>query len=77
MNKLEKAKEIIKENIEDARHGIFDSRNTAGDYMSNLYSDSELQIDICYSYGYYEVFGLSYDEFKELEDYYYSLKPLI
>lgn len=74
MNKLEKAKEIVKENFENARYGIFDSRNTVGDYISNLYNDGELQIDICYPYRYYEVFGLSCDEFEELEAYYNSLE---
>ena len=73
MNKLEKAKEIIKDNIESADCGIFDSRNIVGDSMSNVYRGDGLVIDICYNYSYFEVFGLSASEFDELEDYYYEL----
>lgn len=75
MNRLEKAKEIIRENINDARCGIFDTRNIAGDRMSTIYDeDYDLQIDICYRWEYFEVFGLSDDEFNELEEFYYKLK---
>lgn len=68
MTKLEKAKEIIKENYVPC--GIFCSRNIAGDPMNTIYDDGELQIDICYYYEYFEVFGLSDDEFTVLEKYY-------
>lgn len=71
--KLDKAKEIIKDNIEDASCGIFDSRNIAGDEMDNIYEDNELTIDICYDWEYFEVFGLSDLEFAELVSYYYEL----
>ncbi len=73
MTKLEKAKQIIKENFDDARLGIYDSRNWAGDPMDNIYDDDELQIDICYYYSYFEVFGLSETEFQELRKFYNSL----
>jgi len=75
MNKLEKAKEIIRENIADARCGLFDSRNNVGDRMDNLYYDTDegLIIDICYGWAYFEVFGLSYEDFDELHKYYDSL----
>lgn len=76
MSKLEKAKEIIKENIEDARHGIFDSRNFVGDPMSNIYNEDGLTIDICYHYEYFEVFGLNAGEFNKLRDYYEKLREV-
>lgn len=71
--RLDKAKEIIKDNIGDANCGIFDSRNLVGDKMDNIYEDNELTIDICYDWEYFEVFGLSDLEFSELESYYYEL----
>lgn len=74
MNKLQKAKEIIKENLDDARCGIFDCRNVVGDSMSTLYDEDGLTIDICYDYEYFEVFGLSDAEYKELEKYYMEMK---
>ncbi len=74
MNKLEIAKRIIKENIEDARCGIFDTRNIAGDTMETLYDSDNLTIDICYFWMYFEVFGLTKEEFEILERYYNSLQ---
>ena len=73
MTKLEKAKEVIKDNYKYARCGIFDTRNIVGDDMSNIYEDEELTIDICYPYEYFEVFGLSKDEFNELAMFYEDL----
>lgn len=70
MSRLEKAKEIIEKNIEDARYGIFNTRNIVGDRMTSLYDDGDLQIDICYDWGYFEVFGLSDEEFEQLEEFY-------
>ena len=66
MTKLEKAKEIIKEHLEDATCGIFDSRNLVGDWMTNIYNNNGLAIDICYNYSYFEVFGLSKDDYRHI-----------
>ena len=74
MNNLEKAKEVIKEHYEEADCGIFNTRNWAGDIMTTVYDEDGLTIDICYNWSYYEVFGLSEDEFKELSVYYNSLE---
>lgn len=72
MNKLEKAKEIIKENYVDG--GLYFVRNICGDPMKKLYEDSNIRIDICKYYEYFEVFGLDKKEQKELTNYYNSLK---
>lgn len=74
MNILEKAKEIVKKYYNDADCGIFDSRNILGDDMITIYKDEGLKIDICYNDAYFEVFGLTNKEFKELEKYYDSLE---
>lgn len=73
MDKLEIAKRIIKENIDDARCGIFNTRNLVGDTMETLYDSDDLTIDICYFWMYFEVFGLTEEKFKILERYYNSL----
>ena len=73
MNNLEKAKEVIKEHYEWAGCGIFSTRNCAGDIMTTIYNENGLTIDICYYWSYFEVFGLSEDEFIELTIYYHSL----
>ena len=74
MAKLETAKDIVKKNFDDARCGIFDTRNWAGDLMTTIYDDGELTIDICYDYAYFEVFGLTDEEFEELSDYYHEMR---
>lgn len=74
MNNLEKAKEVIKEHYEEADCGIFNTRNWAGDIMTTVYDEDGLTIDICYNWSYFEVFGLSKNEFMELSIYYNSLE---
>ena len=71
--KVKKVKEVIKEHISSARCGIFDCGNIVGDGMTNIYDDGDVQIDICYSWEYFEVFGLTDEEFSEVEKYYEKL----
>jgi len=71
--KLEIAKEVIKENYEGGDCGLYNCRNLAGDEMETIYSDPILTIDICYDWSYFEVFGLSDEEFKELGCFYKGL----
>lgn len=74
MSNLDKAKEIIKTFYKIAKCGIFNTPNTAGDYMETIYEGEGLTIDICYYYSYFEVFGLTNVEFEELKKYYDSLE---
>ena len=74
MNKLEKAKEIIKENFSLYDCGLFNTRNMAGDVMSTIYDEDGLTIDVCYYWDYFEVFGLTYEEFAELKKFYANLQ---
>lgn len=73
MTKLERAKNIIKDNIEDASCGLFDCGNLVGDDMVLLNDDADLIVKICYDYEYFEVFGLSDSEFEKLKEYYDDL----
>lgn len=73
MTKLDIAKKIVKENYTSAKCGIFDCYNTAGDKMTVLYHKGGLEILICYDWMYFEVIGLSDDEFYELAKYYFEL----
>lgn len=73
MTKIDIAKKIIKEHIRNANCGIFNTRNIVGDEMTELYHRDGLKIDICYGYGYFEVFGLSDKEFDKLVSYYKSI----
>ena len=73
MNKLEKAKEIIKANINRGGLGIFDSRNNLGAFIKTIFSQGGLTINICEYWQYFEVFGLTDREFRELGRYYDEL----
>lgn len=70
---VEKVKAVIADNIEDALYGIFDCRNIVGDPMETIYDEDEVSIDICRHYRYFEVFGLSEQEFGEVESFYEDL----
>lgn len=70
---LEMAKEVIKQNIDSGSLGIYNTRNDSGDHMFSLYEEDGLEINICYYYEYFEVIGLSDEEFNELTEYYESL----
>lgn len=70
---LTAAKEIIAANIKDAKYGIYDCGNFAGDTMNELYNNGEIKIAICFGWGYFEVFGLNDQEFSELKEYYNNI----
>lgn len=74
---LEPIKKIIKDNIENGDCGIYNTRSLAGDSMTNLYNENGVQIDICEDYAYFEIFGLTDEEFEEIENFYESIGCLI
>ena len=67
---LKKVKQIIKQNIEDYDCGIFDTKNVAGDNMHNIFTGKYFTLDGCHYWSYYELFGTTEEEFKEIEVYY-------
>ena len=71
--KVEEVKAVIANNIEDAMYGIFDCRNIVGDPMTTLCEDDGVRVDICYKYEYFEIFGLTDEEFAEVESFYTHL----
>jgi len=71
---LEIVKKIIKENIKDYRCGIYDTRNIVGDIMFTKFEGKYFTLDCCYNYSYYELFGTTDEEFKEVKKYYNSIK---
>jgi len=73
MTKLETAKKIIEENYYYAKCGIFNCRSLVNDPIALIYNDDGLDIYLCYHWGYFEVFGLTNSEFRELEHFYNKL----
>jgi len=74
MSKIEIAQIVISKYINDAPHGIFNTRNLVGDDMTTICREDGLQIDICYDWAYFEVFGLTKEEFAELKSWYNIIK---
>lgn len=72
--RLAKAREIIKENFSSYDCGLFNSRNLVGDPMGTIYDEDGLTIDVCDYYSYFEVFGLTDEEFEELKSFYKGLQ---
>lgn len=71
---LDTAKKVIKEHYKDYNCGIFNTPNIVGDHMATIYEDDSIEILGCYYYSYFEVFGLSRDDFDKLKDYYNELE---
>lgn len=74
MSKLEIAKQVIRENYTHHDCGIYSTRNIVGDPMYTIYDKDGLTIDVCDYYEYFEVFGLSNEEFVELKKFYRQLR---
>lgn len=70
---VEKVKEAIKNNAKHAMFGIFDCSNIVGDPMETIYDDGEVRIELCRDWEYFEVFGLTDEEFSEVEYFYEDL----
>lgn len=71
---LKEVKELIKKHYGSADGGMFFTRNIAGDLIETLYSGMYFTLDICNSWGYYELFGCTDEEVKEIKEYYKGLK---
>lgn len=67
---MDKIKKIIREYLDKAEYGIFFTHNIVGDYMETIYVDNKYRVDICYDYGYFEIFGLNKNQQEEIRDYY-------
>jgi len=73
VSRIDKVKDVIRNNHIDAMHGLFFTRNWIGDPMSTIWEEDGVTIDICYNYEYFEVFGLTEEEENELLAFYNSL----
>jgi len=73
MTKLDIAKEIIAKYADKARFGIFNTRNTVKDKMTVIYSTPSFKVMLCEKHKYFEVFGLSEEDFIKLRHFYYMV----
>lgn len=72
--RFDKLKEVIRDNYNEANCGMFFCRNWIGDPMETIYKDGEVQVDICYRYSYFEVFGLDAEDEDKIGEFYRSLE---
>ena len=70
MARIDDVKKVIADNYEDARCGLFFTRNWVGDPMETIWEKDGVTIDECYHYSYFEVFGLTDEEEVELKKFY-------
>lgn len=73
ISRINKVKNVIRDNYINAMHGLFFTPNWIGDPMSILLEEDGVIIEICYKYEYFEVFGLTEEEENELLTFYNSL----
>ncbi len=67
---IEKVKEVIKNNIEDALCGIYNNRIHTGAKTEIIYDEAGVRIEMCRYYGFFEVFGLTDKEFTDIKAFY-------
>ena len=67
---FQEVKDTIREYIDDARYGLYFTRNVVGDPMQTIYIGKIFTVEICRHYGYFEVFGCTAREERMLTDYY-------
>ena len=73
-NIIEKIKNVLKEHILEGSCGIFNCRSWTPDLKCTLFNEDGVIVDICHEYDYFEILGLTNDEFKVIaEDYYQKL----
>lgn len=71
---FEHVKELIKGNFDRADCGLFDVHNIVGDEMTMMYKGEYFELLICIRYSYFEVFGMTEEEFANLEKFYRILQ---
>ena len=65
-NRLIKLRNFLKR-VFKKRIQAFTTKNIMGDYMETIYKKDGIQVDYAPNYEYIEIFGLTDEEYKELE----------
>lgn len=65
--RVQEAFEAIKSEVTPYNCQFFNSRNIVGDEMETIYEKDGITIDICYDWGYFEVFGMTNEEFIDFK----------
>ena len=60
--------EFLREVLNDWNNQFFNTPNTAGDPMTEVYENEGIKLLYAEGYGYFEVFGLDESEFEKLKE---------
>lgn len=74
MARLDAVKNVIKEHILDGDGGLFCRGGMFGDLKETVYEADGVRVLLAKYDAYFEVFGLTSEEFKELQEFYEPLK---
>lgn len=68
VKQTERVKKLIKWVKENGYEGMqtFDCRNIVGDRMETVYEADEITVDYCEGWEYFEIFGLTGEEYESL-----------
>lgn len=65
--RVQEAFEAIKSEVTSDNCQFFKTRNIVGDKMETIYEKDGITIDICYDWDYFEVFGMTNEEFIDFK----------
>lgn len=71
---LQIAMNVIYKYINFGDCGLYDNHNCVGDAMRTIYEDDNITIMLCERHNYFEVFGLTDEDFDKLHDFYNDLR---
>lgn len=69
-SKLDKVKEVIRQHYNNCDGGIYNCHNIFDDPTEEIYNEDGVRIHTNWLWRYFEVFGLTKEEFGELKRYY-------
>lgn len=67
IRRVDKVKVFLKEKYPEGIQ-MFNSRNLVGDTMETIYDEDGIIVDECYYWCYIEIFGVTREEWDELEE---------
>ena len=67
MDRIKKVRQFLVDNDYKGMQ-TFCTRNIVGDYMETIYDSDGIIVDICRGWDYLEIFGLTDEEYRGLED---------
>lgn len=73
---FQEVKDTIREHIDEVDCGLYFTRIHTGAYTENIYIGKVFTVEICRSYGYFEVLGCTRKEEDMLTDYYRVIKEV-